>query len=83
MSLASHADVLIHTCAHTPTGGKSLSSPSTNVEITDPALTMLAPNVRARGQVLQYKAAKERAWAEAERRWRDAGEVEVEEEEGN
>jgi hypothetical protein len=49
-------------------GGKPLSSPSTNVEITDPALChpLLAPNVLVRGLVLEYKA-------EAARRWREAG----------
>ena len=42
------------------------------MEITDPTGSLLAPNVRARGQVPEYKAAKQRAWAEAERRWREA-----------
>ena len=43
------------------------------MEITDPTGAILAPNVLVRGQMLEYKAAKERAWAEAERRWREAG----------
>lgn len=63
-----------------PTVGKPLTSPSTNMAITDctnmaitdSALTMLVPNVRARGQMLEHKAAKEWAWAEAERQWRNA-----------
>ena len=42
-----------------PTDGKPLTSPQINLEM-DPAMVMLAPNVHARGQVLEFKAAATR-----------------------
>jgi hypothetical protein len=53
------------------TGNKPLTSPSTNLPIIDAADTRLVPNVRARGQVLTYKAAKKQEWEAAEQRWRE------------
>jgi hypothetical protein len=32
---------------------------------------MLVPNVRARGQLLTYKATKKQEWEAAEQRWRE------------
>lgn len=54
------------------TGHKPLTSPKTNLEITDPALAMIFPNVLARGMVLEYREERAREWAAAERRWREA-----------
>ncbi len=57
--------------SNTSTGDKRLTSPSTNVEIEEGPQAVLVPNVLARGQVLEYKAAKKREWEAAERRWRE------------
>ena len=51
--------------------GKPLSSPSTNLEISA-ELAILAPNVRARGQVLEFKAATAREWEALQRQWEQA-----------
>lgn len=48
---------------HPNTGGKPITSPSTNLAI-DAAMAILAPDVRARGQVLDFKALQ-REWQQA------------------
>lgn len=54
------------------TEGKPLTSPSTNLEITDPALAMLVPNVRARSQLITYRETKMREWEAVQRAWEAA-----------
>ena len=54
-----------------PTDSKPLTSPQTNVEM-DPAMITLAPNVHARGLVLEFKAAATREWEAAQREWEQA-----------
>ena len=56
---------------HNLTEGKPLTSPSTNVEICA-ELTILAPNVYARGQVLEFKAATTRECEALRRQWEEA-----------
>ena len=58
-----------HTC--TPTDSKPLTSPSTNVEISA-ELAILAPNMYARGLVLEFKAATTREWEALQREWEQA-----------
>ena len=40
--------------------------------INDPAQAIVAPNVMARSQVLECKAAKTKEWEAAQARWREA-----------
>lgn len=58
-----------HHTKHPPTGGQPLTSPKTNLAIMDAADARLIPNVLARGQVSDYKVAKQREWEELEQRW--------------
>jgi hypothetical protein len=53
------------------TEGKPLSSPSTNLEFSA-EMAILAPNVRARGQLLEFKAATTREWEALQREWEEA-----------
>ena len=68
VDLAAHACTLPSTHL---TEGKPLTSPSTNVEISA-ELAILAPNVYARGQVLEFKAATTREWEALQREWEEA-----------
>ena len=53
-----------------PTDGKLLTSPQINLAI-DPVMAILAPNVLARGQVLEFRAAATREWEAARREWEE------------
>ena len=53
------------------TDSKALSSPSTNLDISA-ELTIQVPNVHARGQVLEFKAAATREWEALQRQWEQA-----------
>lgn len=55
----------------TTTGNKPLTSPNTNLVIS-PGQAIVAPNVLARSQVLEFRAATTRCWEAAERQWREA-----------
>lgn len=63
-----------HNHNHNHTGGLELTSPKTGLTI-EPALALLAPNVMARSQVLEYREAKTREWKAAERQWREWAEA--------
>ena len=52
----------------TTTGKKPLTSPATNLVI-DAAQAIIAPNVLARSQVLDYKAAKTKVWEAVQQQW--------------
>jgi hypothetical protein len=61
--------LIVHTYIRNTTETKPLTSPKTNLQLTL-AQAVLAPNVMARGFLLDYKAAKKREWEAAEQQWR-------------
>lgn len=50
--------------------GKPLTSPMTDLEIKDPDMARLIPNMHCRSQVAEYKTSKTLEWQRLKQQWK-------------